>query len=116
MPDRDERKSPVDGNNLKCSFCGNAQLQVEMLIAVPGVAICIECIDLCNEIIADARAEGSIPPRSPWPPVGSRSWVIRPPANPKIGELLGARQRPAERLAEPGCRAGGQPVGWRVTV
>jgi ATP-dependent protease Clp ATPase subunit len=84
MPDSDERQSPVDGDNLKCSFCGKAQLQVEMLIAgsdVRSVAICIECIDLCNEIIADARAEGSIPPRSPGPPAGSRSWVIRPPAD-----------------------------------
>ena len=35
----------------------------------------------------------------------------RPAANPKIGELLGARQRPAERLAEPGCRAGGSGGG-----
>jgi hypothetical protein len=83
MPDSDEPKSPVDGNNLKCSFCGKAQPQVDMLIAgsgVPGVAICIECVDLCNEIIEDARAEGSIPPSSPRPPAGSRSWVIRPPA------------------------------------
>ena len=80
MPDSDERKSPMDGNNLKCSFCGKTQPQVDMLIAVPGVAICIECIDLCNEIIADARARGDIPPRSPGPPAGSRSWEIRPPA------------------------------------
>jgi hypothetical protein len=74
MPDSDERKSPMDGNNLKCSFCDKAQLQVEMLIAGPSVAICTECIDLCNEIIADARASGSIPPRSPGPSAGSRRW------------------------------------------
>ena len=80
MSDNDERKSPMDGANLKCNFCGKAQPQVDMLIGVPGVAICIECIDLCNEIIADARARGDIPPRSPGPPVGSRSWEIRPPA------------------------------------
>ena len=83
MPDSDEPKSPADGNGLKCSFCGKAQPRVDMLIAgsgVPGVAICIECIDLCNEIIEDARTDGSIPPRSPGPPAGSRSWVIRPPA------------------------------------
>ena len=35
----------------------------------------------------------------------------RPAANPKIGELVGARQRPAERLAEPGSRGGGQAAG-----
>ena len=80
MPDSDGRKSPVDGNNLKCSFCGKAQPQVDMLIAVPGAAICLECIDLCNEIIADARARGDVPPRSPGPPAGSGSWTIRPPA------------------------------------
>ena len=80
MPDSDERKPPMDGNNLQCSFCGKEQPQVDMLIAVPGVAICIECIDLCNEIIADARARGDVPPRSPGPPAGTRSWTIRPPA------------------------------------
>ena len=80
MPDSDERKSPMDGNNLQCRFCGKEQPQVDMLIAVPGVAICIECIDLCNEIIADARARGDVPPRSPGPPAGTRSWTIRPPA------------------------------------
>ena len=70
----------MDGNNPTCSFCGKTQPQVDMLIAVPGVAICIDCIDLCNEIIADARARGDIPPRSSGPPAGSRSWEIRPPS------------------------------------
>src|SRR3989304_9799669 len=36
---------------LKCSFCGKSQRQVRKLIAGPGVYICDECIDLCNEII-----------------------------------------------------------------
>ena len=36
---------------LKCSFCGKSQKQVKKLIAGPGVYICDECIDLCNEII-----------------------------------------------------------------
>lgn len=36
---------------LKCSFCGKAQEQVKKLIAGPGVYICDECIELCNEII-----------------------------------------------------------------
>ena len=36
---------------LKCSFCGKSQKQVQQLIAGPGVYICDECIDLCNEII-----------------------------------------------------------------
>jgi ATP-dependent Clp protease ATP-binding subunit ClpX len=37
---------------LKCSFCGKHQRQVNKLIAGPGVYICNECVDLCNEIIA----------------------------------------------------------------
>ena len=36
---------------LKCSFCGKSQNQVKKLIAGPGVYVCNECIDLCNEII-----------------------------------------------------------------
>ena len=39
------------GDLLKCSFCGKSQKQVKKLIAGPGVYICDECIDLCNEII-----------------------------------------------------------------
>jgi ATP-dependent Clp protease ATP-binding subunit ClpX len=43
---------PTDGNDqLLCSFCGKSQRQVKKLIAGPGVYICDECIDLCNEII-----------------------------------------------------------------
>ena len=37
----------------KCSFCGKSQKQVERLISGPGVYICEECIELCNEIIAE---------------------------------------------------------------
>ncbi|MFQ5517037.1 MAG: ATP-dependent Clp protease ATP-binding subunit ClpX [Acidimicrobiia bacterium] len=42
---------------LKCSFCGKSQKQVQKLIAGPGVYICNECIDLCNEIIEEELAE-----------------------------------------------------------
>ena len=41
------------GELLKCSFCGKSQKQVRKLIAGPGVYICDECIDLCNEIIEE---------------------------------------------------------------
>jgi ATP-dependent Clp protease ATP-binding subunit ClpX len=44
---------------LKCSFCGKSQKQVKKLIAGPGVYICDECIDLCNEIIEEELAEGT---------------------------------------------------------
>jgi len=40
-----------NGDQLLCSFCGKSQRQVKKLIAGPGVYICDECIDLCNEII-----------------------------------------------------------------
>ena len=42
---------------LKCSFCGKSQKQVKKLIAGPGVYICNECIDLCNEIIEEELAD-----------------------------------------------------------
>ena len=44
------------GDLLKCSFCGKSQKQVKKLIAGPGVYICDECIDLCNEIIEEELA------------------------------------------------------------
>ena len=50
---------PTDSNEqLLCSFCGKSQRQVKKLIAGPGVYICDECIDLCNEII-DEELDGS---------------------------------------------------------
>jgi endopeptidase Clp ATP-binding regulatory subunit (clpX) len=47
------------GDLLKCSFCGKSQKQVKKLIAGPGVYICDECIDLCNEIIEEELHEAS---------------------------------------------------------
>jgi ATP-dependent Clp protease ATP-binding subunit ClpX len=44
--------------HLKCSFCGKSQDQVRKLIAGPGVYICDECIDLCNEILDEELVEG----------------------------------------------------------
>jgi ATP-dependent Clp protease ATP-binding subunit ClpX len=43
--------------SLKCSFCGKTQNQVRKLIAGPGVYVCNECIDLCNEIISEETRE-----------------------------------------------------------
>ena len=45
------------GDLLKCSFCGKSQKQVKKLIAGPGVYICDECIDLCNEIIEEELSQ-----------------------------------------------------------
>ncbi|WP_017592371.1 ATP-dependent Clp protease ATP-binding subunit ClpX, partial [Nocardiopsis potens] len=47
------------GDLLKCSFCGKSQKQVKKLIAGPGVYICDECIDLCNEIIEEELADST---------------------------------------------------------
>ena len=50
MPKKDE-------SNLKCSFCGKGHAEVKKLIAGPTVYICNECVELCNEIIADSLHE-----------------------------------------------------------
>ena len=47
-------------DSLKCSFCGKSQKQVKKLIAGHGVYICTECIELCNEIIAEEFAEEQV--------------------------------------------------------
>jgi ATP-dependent Clp protease ATP-binding subunit ClpX len=74
---------------LKCSFCGKSQKQVKKLIAGPGVYICDECIDLCNEIIEEELAEppswGSRSCRSPrrsTPSSTTTSWGRRPRRRP----------------------------------
>ena len=40
-----------ENNDVRCSFCGKSQDEVNKLVAGPGVYICNECIDLCKEII-----------------------------------------------------------------
>mgnify|MGYP001986956214 CR=1 FL=1 len=49
--------------HLKCSFCGKSQDQVRKLIAGPGVYICDECIDLCNEILDEELVDSQGSPR-----------------------------------------------------
>ena len=59
-----------DEEGLKCSFCGKGQDEVKKLIAGPTVYICNECIELCNEIIADelyTEASGGVLPKLPTP-------------------------------------------------
>ena len=43
------------GNPHRCSFCGKGEEQVDKLIAGPGVYICGECVERCNEIIEEAE-------------------------------------------------------------
>ncbi|MFM6194872.1 MAG: ATP-dependent protease ATP-binding subunit ClpX [Planktothrix sp.] len=53
-------------SHLKCSFCGKSQEQVRKLIAGPGVYICDECVELCNEILDEELFDGnSVPPATP---------------------------------------------------
>ena len=47
------KRRSVNGNGLRCSFCGKSQDEVKKLIAGPAVYICDECIELCNEIIEE---------------------------------------------------------------
>ncbi|ASC69962.1 ATP-dependent protease ATP-binding subunit ClpX [Halomicronema hongdechloris C2206] len=60
-------------SHLKCSFCGKSQEQVRKLIAGPGVYICDECVDLCNEILDEELFDSSaavsqpVPQREPAP-------------------------------------------------
>ncbi len=54
--------------HLKCSFCGKSQEQVRKLIAGPGVYICDECIDLCNEILDEELLDNQ-PNANNFPPV-----------------------------------------------
>ena len=52
---------------LRCSFCGKTQTEVRKLIAGPTVYICNECIDICNEIIADDTHQETQSNRPPLP-------------------------------------------------
>jgi DNA-directed RNA polymerase specialized sigma subunit len=45
---------------LACSFCGKSQAQLKKLIAGPGVHICDECVDLCNEILREGDRVGDL--------------------------------------------------------
>ncbi len=54
-------------SHLKCSFCGKSQEQVRKLIAGPGVYICDECVDLCNEILDEELFDSSAAAPQPVP-------------------------------------------------
>jgi len=64
-------------SHLKCSFCGKSQEQVRKLIAGPGVYICDECVDLCNEILdeelLDTNPAASAPPQKSEAPEKRRT-------------------------------------------
>src|SRR4028119_1157882 len=54
-------------SHLKCSFCGKSQEQVRKLIAGPGVYICDECVDLCNEILDEELFDAGSATPQPTP-------------------------------------------------
>src|SRR5512139_4094544 len=70
MTDKKDQKDQKDHTTpIKCSFCGKGQDEVKKLIAGPSVFICNECVDLCNEIIAEEweEAKEAKIPRLPKP-------------------------------------------------
>jgi ATP-dependent Clp protease ATP-binding subunit ClpX len=64
--------------HLKCSFCGKSQEQVRKLIAGPGVYICDECIDLCNEILDEELVEGQPSQGRPSRPAPTLASIPKP--------------------------------------
>lgn len=69
-------------SNLKCSFCGKSQEQVRKLIAGPGVYICDECVDLCNEILDEELFDSRGAKSAPSGPRADQASKGR--SNPKI--------------------------------
>ncbi len=66
-------------SHLKCSFCGKSQEQVRKLIAGPGVYICDECVDLCNEILDEELFNGGTTSQAPPRPEPAERTRTRPP-------------------------------------
>jgi ATP-dependent Clp protease ATP-binding subunit ClpX len=54
----ERRRDPSEGR--RCSFCARSESRVGKLIAGPGVYICDECIELCNEILEQERSQGRV--------------------------------------------------------
>jgi ClpX C4-type zinc finger len=103
---------------LVCSFCGKSQRQVEKLLAGPGVYICDECVDACNEIIVPGLG---LTPLDQW--VATHEYVVvlgwekLPTADeiyPKL-EALGADVL-EERQALGGGAVGRRSKRWRAPV
>jgi ATP-dependent Clp protease ATP-binding subunit ClpX len=79
-----------DPTNLSCSFCGKSQKEVRKLIAGPTVYICDECIDLCNDIIAEENARAT--------QMVSRSGVPKPSDIKKILDEYVIGQEKAKKI------------------
>ncbi len=79
-----------DPTNLSCSFCGKSQREVKKLIAGPTVYICDECIELCNDIIAEEQSKQEL--------LKSRSGVPKPVEIKKILDEYVIGQERAKRI------------------
>jgi ATP-dependent Clp protease ATP-binding subunit ClpX len=79
--------------HLKCSFCGKSQDQVRKLIAGPGVYICDECIDLCNEILDEELVEGQGHSSRPSPETSRKT---PPKKTPKPAPTLASIPKPQQ--------------------
>ena len=81
------KKAGADGEVLRCSFCNKDQNDVRKLIAGPTVFICDECVDVCNDIIADdRRAEGRTTRTGAAHPAGDQEVPRRVRDRPGAGE------------------------------
>ncbi|MDO8461958.1 MAG: ATP-dependent Clp protease ATP-binding subunit ClpX [Deltaproteobacteria bacterium] len=83
-------KSFEDPSSLSCSFCGKSQKEVRKLIAGPTVYICDECIDLCNDIIAEENARAT--------QMVSRSTVPKPAEIKKVLDEYVIGQEKAKKV------------------
>jgi ATP-dependent Clp protease ATP-binding subunit ClpX len=83
-------------SHLKCSFCGKSQEQVRKLIAGPGVYICDECVDLCNEILDEELFESGVPQAAAPAPRRDPA-VERRRASTRSGSRLNLNQIPKPR-------------------
>lgn len=82
-----------DRGTLKCSFCGKSQDQVRKLIAGPGVYICDECIELCNEIIEEELS------RTTEDPARLRNLPKPKEINQILDQYVVGQERPKRTLA-----------------
>lgn len=81
-------------SHLKCSFCGKSQEQVRKLIAGPGVYICDECVDLCNEILDEELFDSGTMPSQPSTAVPRRE---AQPEKRKVATPISLSQIPKPR-------------------
>lgn len=85
-------------SHLKCSFCGKSQEQVRKLIAGPGVYICDECVELCNEILDEELFD---PSTTPAPPQTSRPQAAPPPKRRSRPSRVALNQVPKRSRSKP---------------